>query len=254
MSDMRIIENGLVPIYATDEADGIVNARELHEFLQSGWKFADWIQMRLDEYGFAEGQDFFRESGKSTGGRPPVEYFLVLDTAKEIAMVENNERGRQVRRYFIEIEKRAKALAAPRTAALSPLDALLQTVTILKEQERRLVEIEQQSAALMQQQTTLNHRVDSLDLTNIEGTRRQRLEKMVRLYAYRNGIKYPDGWKAFDIAYNLAFHANLTALRQNYAFKRSLKTPPSRPEYFELTNGLDDAIRIADKMLAKAVS
>ena len=92
--------------------DGInqlaVNARDLHKFLKVGRRFTTWIQGRIAEYGFAENLDFisFSQSGeKPKGGRPTVEYHLTLDMAKELAMVENNEEGRKVRRYFIRCEK-----------------------------------------------------------------------------------------------------------------------------------------------------
>jgi phage anti-repressor protein len=83
-----------------------VNARELHKFLESKRAFAHWIKERIEKYGFTEGEDFSPILAKSTGGRPSTEYYLFMDAAKEIAMVENNERGRLIRRYFIEIEKR----------------------------------------------------------------------------------------------------------------------------------------------------
>ncbi|PAD39834.1 hypothetical protein CHH53_04120 [Terribacillus sp. 7520-G] len=54
------------------------------------------------KYGFEEGLDFYSVLSKSDGGRPSTEYFLKMDTAKEIAMVENNDQGRQIRKYFIE--------------------------------------------------------------------------------------------------------------------------------------------------------
>lgn len=64
-----------------------------------------WLKERIEQYGFVEGEDFSPISGKSTGGRPTIEYHLTLDMAKELAMVENNEQGRIVRRYFIQSEK-----------------------------------------------------------------------------------------------------------------------------------------------------
>ena len=54
MSVMEVIENGLVPIYQ-DEQRRVVNARELHVFLEVGKDFSNWIKGRLDKYGFAEG-------------------------------------------------------------------------------------------------------------------------------------------------------------------------------------------------------
>ena len=88
-----------------------VNARELHAFLESKYQFANWMQERISKYGFVENQDYevFKESLKnSNGGRPAIEYALSLDMAKELSMVENNEKGRLARKYFIECEKIAR--------------------------------------------------------------------------------------------------------------------------------------------------
>ncbi|MDR1648307.1 MAG: antA/AntB antirepressor family protein [Zoogloeaceae bacterium] len=142
-----------------------VNARELHEFLENGDKFATWIKDRIQQFNFAQGIDFevFREIPKnSNGGRPSEEYALTLDMAKELSMVERNEKGKQARQYFIECERRAKqtapiaiptnlrdalllaaeleekreaaeaalALAAPKVAALSRIEAGEKSLTI----------------------------------------------------------------------------------------------------------------------------
>ena len=85
-----------------------VNARELHEFLGSKQKFTDWIKDRINKYGFVKGEDFVIILGRSLNNREITEYFLTLDMAKEISMVENNDQGREARRYFIECEKKAK--------------------------------------------------------------------------------------------------------------------------------------------------
>lgn len=91
-----------------------VNARELHQFLESKYQFANWIQERITKYGFVENQDYevFKENLKnSNGGRPQIEYALSVDMAKELSMVENNEKGRLARKYFIECEKIAREVA-----------------------------------------------------------------------------------------------------------------------------------------------
>ncbi|ECQ1863758.1 phage antirepressor Ant [Campylobacter coli] len=72
-------------------------------------KFADWINRRINHYDFIENQDYIIEL-VYTKGRPRKEYYVTLDMAKELCMVENNEKGRQARRYFIECEKRLKNL------------------------------------------------------------------------------------------------------------------------------------------------
>ena len=91
-----------------DESQMVCNARELHGFLQSGQEFANWIKDRIEKYGFIENQDFLINLSESGGGRPATDYHITLDMAKELAMVERNEMGRKIRRYFIECEKRLR--------------------------------------------------------------------------------------------------------------------------------------------------
>ena len=88
------------------------NARDLWIFLESKQKFADWIKNRIEKYEFIEGDGFITILGKTSevGGRPTIEYYLSLDMAKELSMVENNEKGKQARRYFIDCEKKLKEL------------------------------------------------------------------------------------------------------------------------------------------------
>ena len=81
-----------------------VNARELHEAIQSKQQFTDWIKNRLLKYGFIENQDYIKITTK-VGNATAYDYFITLDVAKELCMVENNEKGREARRYFIEAEK-----------------------------------------------------------------------------------------------------------------------------------------------------
>lgn len=96
----------------------LVDARTLHAFLGVGRDFSSWLKVRILDYEFVEGKDFaiFPHSGGNTenkdissAGRPTANYSLSLDMAKELAMVERSERGRQVRRYFIALEKRVLA-------------------------------------------------------------------------------------------------------------------------------------------------
>ncbi|EJF78140.1 hypothetical protein ME7_00131 [Bartonella birtlesii LL-WM9] len=87
-----------------------VNARELHTFLAIGKRFATWITNRINQYEFEEGKDYILTLPK-IGKRKNViskEYHLTLDMAKELSMVERNEKGRRARRYFIECEKKLR--------------------------------------------------------------------------------------------------------------------------------------------------
>lgn len=96
--------NELIKVdYTTDRPT--VSARELHEFLRIETRYNDWFR-RMCEYGFSEGQDFYSFLSKtSDGGRPAQDAQLTIDMAKEICMLQRNEKGKQARQYFIQLEK-----------------------------------------------------------------------------------------------------------------------------------------------------
>lgn len=86
----------------------LVDARELHQFLESRQDFSTWIKSRIKKYDFIENEDYSlapQNYGASWGGQNKIDYLLTLTMAKELAMVENTEKGKQARRYFIECEK-----------------------------------------------------------------------------------------------------------------------------------------------------
>lgn len=103
----------LIPVFNGDisnESILLCDARELHKYLGVGKTFAAWIKARIAEYGFIENQDYIAifQNRKIGHGRGKIDYHLTLDTAKELAMVERNDKGRQVRRYFINCEKQLR--------------------------------------------------------------------------------------------------------------------------------------------------
>ncbi len=108
----------LIPVFngtIANETVLLCNARDLHAFLGVKKVFAAWITNRISEYEFIENQDYILLSnlGKQTsgrGGHNRKDYHLTLDTAKELAMVERNEKGCQIRRYFIECEKKLRSM------------------------------------------------------------------------------------------------------------------------------------------------
>lgn len=112
-----------------EEEVNAVNARELHEKLGVKTQFKDWMPRRIEEFGFEEGKDFSSILSKSHG-RPSKEYIISIDMAKELAMVENNERGREIRRYFIEVEKNARKFSDAVSAQVSAM------IPVIRENER----------------------------------------------------------------------------------------------------------------------
>lgn len=115
MQELKVIENNLVPVYETSNGEKVVYGSELHEVLEVKSKFADWIKNRLNDCDAAEKEDFETFSKILEKGRPTVEYIVKLDTAKEMAMLERNEKGKQVRKYFIAVEKKYNRMKVPMT-------------------------------------------------------------------------------------------------------------------------------------------
>ena len=92
------------------EGKQIVSGRDLHKYLEVGRDFTTWIKERIEKYQFEESMDFtivssFPQNG-GKGGRPKTDYVLRLNMAKELSMIENNDRGREARKYFIECENK----------------------------------------------------------------------------------------------------------------------------------------------------
>ncbi|HEQ3562094.1 phage antirepressor KilAC domain-containing protein [Enterococcus faecalis] len=97
----------LIKVTTNENGEQLVNGRELYEFLGVKDNYTDWFK-RMIKYGFDENVDFISFSEKSDkpfGGRPQVNHYVKLDMAKEISMLQRTERGKQARRYFIQLEK-----------------------------------------------------------------------------------------------------------------------------------------------------
>lgn len=130
-----------------------INARDLHAFLEVGRDFSNWIKQRIQKYEFKEGVDFVlatlnfdtpnlaNQKNKGRGGdRRTLDYYISLDMAKELSMVENNEKGKIARRYFIECEKKLKQQTSNFKVPQNYKEALLECVRL--ETERELLQIE----------------------------------------------------------------------------------------------------------------
>ena len=96
--------NELINIKTSETGEPSVSGRELHEFLGVATPYDKWFP-RMAEYGFTEGRDFSTYLSESTGGRPSTNHLLTIDMAKEIAMIQRTDRGKQARQYFIQVEK-----------------------------------------------------------------------------------------------------------------------------------------------------
>lgn len=99
--------NELINITLNDNQEPVVSGRQLHEALEVKTEYKKWFS-RMTEYGFNENEDFLKVTQKcltSSTGQNTTDHIIKLDMAKEIAMIQRTERGKQVRQYFIQVEK-----------------------------------------------------------------------------------------------------------------------------------------------------
>ena len=106
-------------IKLTKNSQGIetVNARELHAFLEVKTRFNDWIANRISEFGFTENKDFVSLTENLVSGGKQNVFHISIDMAKELSMLERNDKGKQARLYFIECERMAKSKQVPQSFA-----------------------------------------------------------------------------------------------------------------------------------------
>lgn len=138
--------NELIPIIKT-QGEQLVDARQLHEFMKIGRDFSNWIKFRIEEYSFKEGSDFVKfdspnlSISKRGGDRRSIDYHLTLDMAKELAMIERNPQGRQIRQYFIACEKKLRMVAKIDVPAVAFLmKEVSKTIKPLKINNRKVYE------------------------------------------------------------------------------------------------------------------
>ena len=108
MNELTVIENDLVPVYVTDAGEKVVYGTDLHRVLKVKSNYREWINRRLSDIDALENEDFQGVEVSTASGQSRKEHIIKLDAAKEMAMLERNEIGKQVRKYFIDVEKRHK--------------------------------------------------------------------------------------------------------------------------------------------------
>ena len=99
--------NEIIKVTVNDNHEPIVSGRQLHEALGVKTEYKKWFS-RMTEYGFNENEDFLKVTQKcltSSTGQNTTDHIIKLDMAKEIAMIQRTNKGKEVRQYFIQVEK-----------------------------------------------------------------------------------------------------------------------------------------------------
>lgn len=128
--------NELLKINTTDSERITVSARDLYEFLEATERFNSWFD-RMKQYGLTEGEDFnplkslrVQTEGNREVQREVDDYQLTIDTAKQIAMLQRNEKGTQARKYFIQVEKEWNSPERVMARALTIANKTIETLKI----------------------------------------------------------------------------------------------------------------------------
>jgi phage anti-repressor protein len=235
----------LIKISTTESGSQVVSARELHKFLESKQQFADWIKDRIDKYGFIENQDFevFQNFMKNpNGGRPLKEYALTLDMAKELAMVEGNDKGRQARRYFIECEKKLREVV---TKPMTTLELIAAQAQAMVEMEKRMNAMDDKINFIYDQYQDSQKQLSLLPLSDEpmpEQSLRSKINELVRSYATMVGADYKDVWVRVykDLYYRYGVNVNAV---------KSIKNRETKLEKLERTGNLSQAYSVISEMI-----
>ena len=141
MQELKVIENELVPVYETSTGEKVVYGSELHAVLEVKTPYKDWSTRRLNDIDAIENEDFQAAQICAPSGQTKKDHIIKLDSAKEMAMLERNEKGKQVRRYFIQVEKKYKEKLKPKVPQ-TYLEALKELVAVEEEKERLQLELD----------------------------------------------------------------------------------------------------------------
>ena len=179
---------GMISIYEIHEGIKVVMARELHKGLEVKTAFKDWINRRLSECDLIEGEDFSSVLSESSGGRPSKDYLLKLDAAKEVAMMERNEKGKKYRRYFIEVEKKYNQQVL-NTRNLSPQLQLL--IKIETEQKRIEEHVNSVKKETMEVKSELQEMKDTIIINPKADWRKKTNQLIGKICTTMNDYKTP---------------------------------------------------------------
>ncbi|WP_352404478.1 antA/AntB antirepressor family protein [Sporanaerobacter acetigenes] len=233
MNGLALLETGLVNIYQNDKQERLVDGRELHEFLGVGKDFTTWIKDRIEKYNFINGFDYVVTFTK-TGERQNVtrhDYILKMDMAKEISMVENNAKGRLVRKYFIEVEKRYRQMVD--TSSLSPqlqmFNQMFQAMANLELEHNKMV---QEVAATKEQVSTIKETITARD-----EDWRSDVTRKIRKIGFKNGnyeeiIK--ESYKFLEERAGCKLTIRLENLKQRMALEGATKTAINKANYLDV--------------------
>lgn len=131
--------NELLKIEINENQEQTVSGRLLHMYLGIETPYMKWFE-RMLSFGFTEEKDFWTKMSESTGGRPSTDHIMKLDMAKELCMLARNEKGKQARQYFIEVERDWNRPEKVMARALKLAEIELKKVTVFAAEQTKQLE------------------------------------------------------------------------------------------------------------------
>lgn len=227
-----------------------LDSREVAEMVDM--RHAD-LMRNIDHYIEVMGQnaklrsdDFFIKQAYTAGtGKQYKRYDITKKGCEMVANKLTGEKGILFTAEYVERFNKMEQEQKPMTE----LEILQGSINQLVEQNKRLSRVEMKQEEQDRQMSHINTSIEVLNGVCTEGTKRDRLNAMVRAYANKAGLTYPTAWHKFCEAFNFAFHTNIGLLITNYMKKQAINKKMSTPVYLEAAERLDDALRVAEKML-----
>ena len=244
----------LIKIETRSDGSQAVLARELHRFLGVGKDFSTWFKDRVDKYKFVKNQDFILlpqigEQKEGRGGHNIKEYVVSLDMAKELSMVENNERGREARRYFIECEKRYRAKDDENNLLLNIIKANGEEETAIALKAYREKIVIPLKTDLNNANKTIEHKVNVISYMTSDfklQTQRQFLNEIIRMKGNANNL-ISERWKLLYSFYEKQKHINLSARFEAYNNTHTPKLKSKLQLIDEVMNDIPTLYKVAVK-------
>lgn len=139
------LKNELVRVDVNENQEPVVSARELHKVLEIGTRYDTWFG-RMIEYGFSENQDFVAIAQKRATAQGNettyIDHVIKLDMAKEIAMIQRSDKGKEVRKYFIQVEKDYNSPEKIMARALKIAEIQINSLKIENTEQKKRIELD----------------------------------------------------------------------------------------------------------------
>ena len=210
-----------------------VNSREIYEYLEVKTAYSNWIKRAIEKYDFVEDEDF-TVSKNGIGTNAFINYIVTLDMAKELCMVSNTQKGKETRKYFIQVEKEANK-------PMSVEDMIIAQATSVKELKNRVEAIE---AKQIEAEKTLVA-IEPANTPSPDKPLRGRINEIVRMYCTTNAVPFNKAWKKLYQEVYYRCHVDL---------KRRAKDGKSKLDVADELEILPDLYSIASELFIKKAS